>query len=127
MGNFRLSRSHRGLGVVLGMHILPNISLVSCGYTLTVLAFLLGLAGKHFFKPCPRLRPLKTCLGNLRLLIGTSLGVFCLKLLQKSQKIVRTTTSPQRFKANIVYIYIQSIKKIVSMLEIQPLLPKTIS
>ena len=75
MGNFRLGRSHRGRGVILSMHILLNISSVDCRSKLTVLAFLLGLAGRCFFKLNPRLIILSICLGNLRLLTGISLGV----------------------------------------------------
>ena len=50
MGNLKLGRPHRGLGVVIGMHILLNISLVGCRGKLTVLMFSLGLIGRHFFK-----------------------------------------------------------------------------
>ena len=74
MGSFKLGKSHGGLGIVIGLHILLNISLVGCRGKLTVLAFFLGLAGRCFFKLNPRLRILNTCLNNLRLLTGTSLG-----------------------------------------------------
>ena len=77
MGNFRLSRPHRGLGDLIGMQMLLDISLVSCRGKLTVLDFLIGLAGRHFFKFNPRLRTLNTYLSNLRLLIGISLGIIC--------------------------------------------------
>ena len=75
MGNFRLGGSHRGASVSICMHMLLNTSLIGYRDKLTVLAFLLELAGRHFFKPNPRLRILNTCLGNLRLLIYTSLGI----------------------------------------------------
>ena len=75
MGNLRLGRYHRGLGVVIVMHKLLNIRLVGYRGKLTVLNLFLGLAGSHFFKPNPRIGIVNTCLGNLRLLIGISLGV----------------------------------------------------
>ena len=75
MANFGLIASHRGLGVVIGIHMLLNISLVGSRGILKVLAFLLGLAGRHFLKPNPRLRSLDTYFSNLRLLISTNLGI----------------------------------------------------
>ena len=75
MGKIRLGRSHRGLKVVIGMHMLLNKSLVGCRGKLTVLAFLLELAGKRLFKLNPRLRTLNTCFSNLKLLTSISLGV----------------------------------------------------
>ena len=44
MGIFRLDRSYRVLGAVIGMHILLNISLFGVKGKLTALEFLLGLA-----------------------------------------------------------------------------------
>ena len=75
MGKLQLGRSHRGLGVVIGMHMLLNISLVSYRGKLTVLDFWLGLAAKHFTKLNPRIRILNTYLGSLILLTGISLAV----------------------------------------------------
>ena len=86
MGNSRLGRFHKGLGVAIGIHMLLNIGLLGCRGELTVLDFLMGLAGGHFFKLNPRLRKLNICLSNLRFLTGTSLGVFSLQLLQKTKK-----------------------------------------
>ena len=76
MDNFRLGRSHIGLGVFIGMHMLLYISLVGCKGKLTLLTFLLGLAGRRVFKLNTRLRTLNTSLSNLSLLTGISSGVF---------------------------------------------------
>ena len=86
MGNFRLGRAHRGLGVIIGMHMLLNMSLISCRGKLTVLAFLLGLARRYFFKLNLRLRILKTYFSNLMLLTSTSLGVFFMVAFTKKTK-----------------------------------------
>ena len=75
MGNFRLGRSHKGLGFIIGMHILLNRSLVGCRVKFTVLVFLLGLVGKRFFKFNSKFRILNIYLGSLRLLSNISLGV----------------------------------------------------
>ena len=87
MGSFRLGRSHRGLGVFVSEHMFLNISLVGCRGKLAVLAFLMGLVGRHFFKVNPRLGILNKYIGNLRLFIDTSLSVLCEILLKKANKI----------------------------------------
>ena len=50
MGNFRLGRSGRGLGVVIGMYMLLNISLVGCMGKLTFLAFFARIDFKVFIQ-----------------------------------------------------------------------------
>ena len=127
MGNFGIGRSHRGVGVIIGMLMLLNISLVGCRGKLAVLAFLLGLAVRHFFKPNPRLKTLKIYLGNLRLLIYITLDIHWWKLLPKRQEIICTTTLPPRFKATTICICIQSTKRIAFKLAIQPILPKKLA
>ena len=77
MSNLRLGRSNRGLGILISMHILLNMSLVGWRGKLTVLPFLMGLAGKFFSKLIPRLRTLNIYLGSLRMLTGINLGVLC--------------------------------------------------
>ena len=57
------------------MQILLNINLVGYGIKLRVLAFLLRLDKRTFFKLNLRLRILNTYLSNLRLLIRISLFV----------------------------------------------------
>ena len=76
MVNLGQGRSHKGLGVVISVQMLLNINPFGYRGRLTVLAFLLGLSGRHFFKNNPRLRIPKAFLRNLRLLTGISLGVF---------------------------------------------------
>ena len=76
MSNFRLGRSQRGLCVVIGMHMLLNISLIVSRGKLAVLDILLELARMYPLKSNTRLRKLNACLANLSLLLGTSLGIF---------------------------------------------------
>ena len=75
MGNIRLGRSHRGLGVFINMYMLVSITLVGCGGKLIVLTFMLRLARRYFFKFNVSLRILNVYLSSSRLLIGTNLGV----------------------------------------------------
>ena len=75
MGNFRLDTSYGGLGVIIGMHMLLNTSLVGCRGKLIVFAFLLRLTRRYSLKFNLGIRILITNLINLKLLTGTSLGV----------------------------------------------------
>ena len=75
MGNFRLGRSHKGLGAVIGVHILLNMVLVGFRGKVTILDFLLGLTLRRFFKLNYRFTTLNTYFSSLRLLTGTTLGV----------------------------------------------------